>query len=114
MTNSTAAAAWNEIWSTSEGRKAWLEPEPEVAALARERFAHHGARRALDLGCGLGRHALVVGGPGGHQVVAHLWHRLDLPVEHVSVEAQGTIRVVERDLEVHDSSAHDVPLLGGP
>ena len=59
MTNSTAAAAWNEIWSTPDGRKAWLEPEPEVAALARERFAHHGARRALDLGCGVGRHALA-------------------------------------------------------
>ncbi|MCG8593049.1 MAG: class I SAM-dependent methyltransferase [Kiloniellales bacterium] len=58
MANSTAAAAWNEIWSTPDGRKAWLEPEPEVAALARERFAQHGAHRALDLGCGVGRHAL--------------------------------------------------------
>ncbi|MCG8361066.1 MAG: class I SAM-dependent methyltransferase [Kiloniellales bacterium] len=58
MVNSTAASAWNEIWSTPEGRKAWLTPEKEVATLARERFARHAARQALDLGCGVGRHAL--------------------------------------------------------
>lgn len=53
----TAVEAWDEQWATPEGRADWLEPHPAVAALLpvlRER----GARRVLDLGCGVGRHAL--------------------------------------------------------
>ncbi len=59
----TAHQSWNEQWTRSEGRADWLIPEPDVvewAGVARDR----GAARALDLGCGVGRHALVLAGLG--------------------------------------------------
>ena len=46
-------------WATSEGRADWLEPHPAVAAILPELHAH-GARRALDFGCGVGRHSLLL------------------------------------------------------
>jgi tellurite methyltransferase len=54
----TAVESWDERWATPEGRADWLEPHPAVAAavpLLKER----GARQVLDLGCGIGRHALL-------------------------------------------------------
>ena len=52
----TAVEAWDERWATPEGRADWLVPHPAVAALVpvlKARSAH-----VLDLGCGVGRHAL--------------------------------------------------------
>jgi tellurite methyltransferase len=54
----TAFEAWDERWATPEGRADWLEPHPAVAALVPVLQAR-GARRVLDLGCGVGRHALL-------------------------------------------------------
>jgi tellurite methyltransferase len=56
---STAIEAWDKRWATAEGRADWLEPEPDVIALLPELTAR-GARTALDLGCGVGRHALLL------------------------------------------------------
>jgi ubiquinone/menaquinone biosynthesis C-methylase UbiE len=55
----TAIEAWDERWATAEGRADWLDPDPEVIALLPELKAR-GARTALDLGCGVGRHALLL------------------------------------------------------
>jgi 2-polyprenyl-3-methyl-5-hydroxy-6-metoxy-1,4-benzoquinol methylase len=55
----TAIEAWDKRWATAEGRADWLDPEPDVIALLPELKAR-GARTALDLGCGVGRHALVL------------------------------------------------------
>lgn len=60
MTEGSAAEAWNRIWSTSEGRDAWRSAEPEIVDLARSRYRDRAARQALDLGCGIGRHALAL------------------------------------------------------
>ena len=46
-------------WATEEGRAGWLDPHPAVVAILPELTAR-GARRALDLGCGVGRHALLL------------------------------------------------------
>jgi SAM-dependent methyltransferase len=59
----TAWAAWDARWRTAEGRARWLEPEPEVRALADE-LRRRGARAVLDLGCGVGRHAIYLAGEG--------------------------------------------------
>ncbi|MGD9535577.1 MAG: class I SAM-dependent methyltransferase [Alphaproteobacteria bacterium] len=59
----TAWAAWDARWRTAEGRARWLEPEPEARALAAELRAR-GGRSVLDLGCGVGRHAVYVAGEG--------------------------------------------------
>ena len=59
----TAWAAWDARWRTAEGRARWLEPESEVRALAAELRAR-GGRSVLDLGCGVGRHAVFLAGAG--------------------------------------------------
>ena len=55
----TAHVHWDKQWQTEEGRADWLEPDPGVFGFARERF-DKGDRKALDLGCGVGRHALAL------------------------------------------------------
>lgn len=55
----TAATEWDRRWRAEEGRADWLEPEAEVAAAAGACF-EAGGRVALDIGCGVGRHALAL------------------------------------------------------
>ena len=59
----TAYEAWDERWSDDEGRAKWLEPEETVRALVPTLKAR-GARTVLDLGCGVGRHALFLAEEG--------------------------------------------------
>jgi tellurite methyltransferase len=54
----TAVEAWDERWATPEGRTDWLVPHPAVAALV-PMLKARGAQDVLDLGCGVGRHALL-------------------------------------------------------
>ena len=54
----TAVEAWDERWATPEGRDDWLVPHPAVAALVPVLKAR-GTQHVLDLGCGVGRHALL-------------------------------------------------------
>lgn len=58
MRTDTAHIAWNSRWSTEDGRADWLAAEPEVVALSETIRAGGEEVRALDLGCGVGRHAL--------------------------------------------------------
>jgi SAM-dependent methyltransferase len=62
-TTATAYSDWNERWKTDEGRNKWLAPEVEVETLARF-LLETGARRTLDLGCGVGRHSLFLASSG--------------------------------------------------
>lgn len=59
QTTDTAHLAWDAAWQSEAGRAGWLVPEPEVVHLA-ARLRQGGAHRALDLGCGVGRHALAL------------------------------------------------------
>lgn len=59
----TAVAAWDRRWATDEGRADWLEPEPEVREIVALLKAR-GGRTVLDLGCGVGRHALFLAEAG--------------------------------------------------
>jgi len=59
MKTDTAHRAWNQRWSTEEGRAEWLVPDPAVANLAEGLIANNPQATALDLGCGVGRHALL-------------------------------------------------------
>src|SRR3546814_11488355 len=54
----TAHRAWNDQWQSDAGRADWLEPDLDVAAVV-PLLRSRGARRVLDLGCGVGRHACV-------------------------------------------------------
>ena len=53
-TPATAHRHWDERWRTPGGRAGWIEPEPWVLSTVRRLGVH----RVLDLGCGVGRHAL--------------------------------------------------------
>lgn len=55
----TAHHAWEKRWQTPEGRQDWLRPEADVADHAAALHAQ-GGRRALDLGCGVGRHSILL------------------------------------------------------
>jgi len=55
--------AWDDIWQTEEGRLFWLEPDPYVVSLL-PRFKKDGTERVLDLGFGLGRHAVLLAQEG--------------------------------------------------
>lgn len=57
--STTAVEAWDKRWATSDGRIDWLDPHPAVVAILPELQAR-GVRRVLDLGCGVGRHALLL------------------------------------------------------
>lgn len=59
----TAHLHWDTQWQTEDGRADWQEPHPDVLAFAKERF-EAGDRLALDLGCGVGRHALALAAIG--------------------------------------------------
>ena len=54
----TAVEAWDEKWATPEGRADWLVPHQAVAAIV-PMLRARGATSVLDLGCGVGRHALL-------------------------------------------------------
>ncbi|GAA4084829.1 class I SAM-dependent methyltransferase [Streptomyces hundungensis] len=53
----TAHLYWDEVWRTDSGRADWSRPHPWVVEEA-TRLRALGAKDALDLGCGIGRHAL--------------------------------------------------------
>jgi tellurite methyltransferase len=63
MQTGTAIDAWDKRWATDTGRADWLDPHPAVVALLPELKAR-GAATALDLGCGVGRHALLLAETG--------------------------------------------------
>jgi tellurite methyltransferase len=54
-----AIEAWDKKWATAEGRTDWVDPDADVIAVLPDLKAR-GARTALDLGCGIGRHALLL------------------------------------------------------
>ncbi len=60
---STAHTIWEARWATEAGRAGWLAPEPEVLE-AVELLTRRAARRALDLGCGVGRHTRLLAHAG--------------------------------------------------
>ena len=63
MTTATAHLAWDATWRTETGRSEWSRPEADVVAFAAQvRLA--GGARALDLGCGVGRHAVALAALG--------------------------------------------------
>ncbi len=65
MNNATATAhmKWDQTWKTEEGRAAWSVAEPDVMECIHAVVAR-GGQTGLDLGCGIGRHALAMAEAG--------------------------------------------------
>jgi len=55
--------AWNQAWQTEAGRAQWMTPEPFVVEMV-ELLRAAGAQRILDLGFGVGRHAILLAKSG--------------------------------------------------
>src|SRR2546428_7924689 len=55
----TAYQDWDRRWQSDEGRAAWLPPDPAVDVWPR-RIRARGGTTALDLGCGVGRHTVLL------------------------------------------------------
>jgi 2-polyprenyl-3-methyl-5-hydroxy-6-metoxy-1,4-benzoquinol methylase len=55
--------AWNQAWKTAEGRADWMTPEPFVVEML-EPLRAAGVKRILDLGFGVGRHAILLAKAG--------------------------------------------------
>lgn len=66
ITTDTAHLYWNAQWQTSDSSSPWANPEPWVMEHAASLAP---ASRILDLGAGIGRHALAFAAMG-HKVVA--------------------------------------------
>ena len=67
MSSKATVESWDRRWATDAGRADFLEPHPEVVALLSE-LKSRGMRTALDLGCGVGRHSLLLAEAGLHVV----------------------------------------------
>lgn len=63
LSTATAHRDWDQRWGSEEGRSDWLVPESDVVSTASGLRAR-GAIRAVDLGCGVGRHALYLASLG--------------------------------------------------
>ena len=59
----TAHQAWDERWQRTEVRGEWSSPEPLVEALV-PRIRERDLARVLDVGCGIGRHAMFLAAQG--------------------------------------------------
>jgi SAM-dependent methyltransferase len=59
----TAYKAWDLRWSMEQGRADWISPEKDVIDLCRE-LERRETVSVLDLGCGIGRHALFLASLG--------------------------------------------------
>jgi SAM-dependent methyltransferase len=97
----TAVESWDKRWATAEGRADWLDAHPDVVAMLPELKAR-GVRTILDLGCGVGRHALLLAA-NGFAVDAFDGSSTGLEVLRETVKQRGTT------LGLHHGNADALP-----
>ena len=79
----TAHLKWDETWKTDTGRAAWSVAEPDVLDCIHDVVAR-GGRTALDLGAGVGRHALAMAQAG---LVTHALDGSSEGLDQIDAEA---------------------------
>ena len=55
---------WQEIWQTEGSNRLWSVPDRQVLEIVRAWKSDKNIRRVLDVGCGLGRHAILLAREG--------------------------------------------------
>jgi SAM-dependent methyltransferase len=95
MANGVESKAWD--WEQQEGM--WLRPSDEFQPVAK-RWQERGWKRVADLGCGLGRHSLLLASLGFDVVSVDLsprgLNRLETDAKRMGLA--GRIRAIECDL----------------
>jgi 2-polyprenyl-3-methyl-5-hydroxy-6-metoxy-1,4-benzoquinol methylase len=97
----TAHLDWDVRWQTDEGRADWIRPEPFVAETV-PLLKKRGVRTVLDLGCGVGRHALLLAQEG---FTVHAVDASPTAVDYVARQA-GERRL---DIRMNMSEMTDIP-----
>jgi SAM-dependent methyltransferase len=97
-----AATVWEHRWRRPRDRAAWSLAEPAVRTAAVRRLAADGVRRILDLGCGVGRHALLLA-RAGFEVTACDPAPTGLRIARDAALAEGL------DVRVHAARAAALP-----
>ena len=107
LSTATAHHAWDKRWAKPENEPGWSAADPGVVAVAEGLLKERGGRRVLDLGCGIGRHALMFAG-AGYDVTAIDGSPAGLAALNDSAKASGlSIRIDEglmTDLPYADGS----------
>ena len=112
----TAHLSWDQRWQTDAGREDWLLPEPDVvdftSKLSPQRSTQRstqGDKRALDLGCGVGRHAIHLarlgfevsgldGSPAGLEFAAQTAEKQGVTIDFT----QGSMEVLPYGDQIFD------------
>ena len=64
LSTATAHRAWDARWQDARDRAEWSSAEPDVREVATSLLSARGVHRVLDLGCGVGRHLLLLARAG--------------------------------------------------
>ncbi|MEM9631240.1 MAG: class I SAM-dependent methyltransferase [Pseudomonadota bacterium] len=97
----TAHLAWEQRWQTEEGRADWLRPDEGVSVQI-EKLQQRGPVKALDLGCGVGRHALAFSRAGFET------HAMDLSQAGL-MELQGSAASEGLNVTTHLAPMTELP-----
>lgn len=100
----TAHQFWDYQWQSDAGRKPWSAPEADVVSCI-SRLVEKGARKGLDLGCGVGRHTLAMAELGMNAT------GLDASpagLAHLALEAKArNLAVTTREGNIHELPFED-------
>lgn len=67
----SASVYWNQHWTTDGGRSDWIIPEADVVKII-SLLKQHDGQNVLDLGCGIGRHAIFLAQKGFNVIAADM------------------------------------------
>jgi tellurite methyltransferase len=87
---------WNAYWQEDANRGYWLKPDKSVIELA-EKLAKSSIRDVLDLGCGIGRHALYLAKCGFNVTALDSSPQAQAVLRQQSVEKRVSIKIVSGD-----------------
>jgi hypothetical protein len=104
----TAHQSWDRGWGQAETRAHWTQPEPAVTELT-PALTERGVRRVLDVGTGIGRHALAFARAGFEECgrVLRSGGTAQLTMLSKRHRAFGIGREIRPDTFVDDASTGD-------